>query len=59
MERYDSYKLSGISWIGEIPSHWEFAQLRKFLSLVSVKGHGDKQLLSVTREQGVIVRDVE
>lgn len=59
MERYDSYKPSGISWIGEIPSHWEFAQLRKFLSLVSVKGHGDKQLLSVTREQGVIVRDVE
>lgn len=59
MVRYDSYKPSGISWIGEIPSHWEFAQLRKFLSLVSVKGHGDKQLLSVTREQGVIVRDVE
>ena len=22
MERYESYKPSGISWIGEIPSHW-------------------------------------
>lgn len=59
MKRYDSYKPSGISWIGEIPSHWEKSQLRKFLTLVSEKGHGDKQLLSVTREYGVIVRDVE
>ncbi len=23
MKRYDSYKDSGIEWIGEIPSHWE------------------------------------
>lgn len=23
MKRYSSYKPSGISWIGEIPSHWE------------------------------------
>lgn len=23
MKRYDSYKPSGISWIGEIPSHWD------------------------------------
>lgn len=59
MKRYDYYKPSGISWIGEIPSHWEKSQLRKFLTLVSEKGHGDKQLLSVTREYGVIVRDVE
>lgn len=35
------------------------AQLRKYLSLVSVKGKGDKQLLSVTREKGVIVRNVD
>lgn len=34
-------------------------QLRKYLSLVSVKGKGDKQLLSVTREKGVIVRNVD
>ena len=59
MKRYDSYKPSGVSWIGEIPGHWRITQLREFLSLVSEKGHGDKQLLSVTREQGVIIRDVE
>lgn len=52
-------KDSGISWIGEIPEHWEVKQLRSFLSLFSEKGHGDAQLLSVTREQGVIERDKE
>lgn len=59
MKRYESYKPSGISWIGEIPSHWEQSTLRKFLTLFSEKGHGDKQLLSVTRELGVIVRNTE
>lgn len=59
MKRYDKYKDSCISWIGEIPEHWKVKSLRNFLSLVSIKGHGDKQLLSVTRENGVIVRDIE
>lgn len=27
MERYDSYKDSGVEWIGEIPSHWECVRL--------------------------------
>lgn len=59
MERYSSYKDSGVSWIGEIPEHWEVKQLRSFLTLFTEKGHGDAQLLSVTREQGVIERDKE
>lgn len=37
MKRYDSYKPSGISWIGEIPSHWEEKRLStKFHDRVSV-----------------------
>lgn len=59
MERYSSYKESGVSWIGDIPEHWEVKQLRTFLTLFTEKGHGDAQLLSVTREQGVIERDKE
>ena len=27
MERYDSYKDSGVKWLGEIPSHWDSASL--------------------------------
>ena len=57
MERYNEYKDSGVQWLGEIPSHWELKHLRNFLTIFSEKGHGDKQLLSVTREKGVILRD--
>ena len=59
MKRYEQYKDSGISWLPKVPAHWEIAHLRKYLSLVSIKGMGDKQLLSVTREKGVIERNME
>ena len=32
MKRYESYKPSDISWIGEIPSHWEVKRLGAFLA---------------------------
>lgn len=56
MATYDSYKDSGVKWLGQIPSHWEVKKLRSFLQLFSERNHGDKQLLSVTRDRGVIVR---
>ena len=59
MNRYPSYKPSGVKWLGEIPSHWEVKHLRNFLTLFSEKGYGNSQLLSVTREKGVILRDKE
>ena len=52
-------KDSGVSWIGEIPEHWEVKTLRHYLKMVSVKGFPDETLLSVVREQGVIVRNTE
>ena len=54
-----SMKDSGFPWIGMIPEHWNVKSLRAYLRLVSEKNHPDATLLSVTREQGVIVRDVE
>lgn len=59
MNGYDKYKATGIEWLPLIPSHWQLEQLRKYIRLISKKGYSDKQLLSVTREQGVIVRDVD
>ena len=59
MKRYEQYKDSGIAWLPKVPAHWEIAHLRKYLSLVSIKGMGEKQLLSVTREKGVIERNVD
>ena len=52
-------KPSGIPWLPEVPEGWEVKTLRQLLKMVSRKGFPEKRLLSVTREQGVIVRDVE
>ncbi len=52
-------KATDIPWLPEIPEHWEMESLRRFLKIFAEKGHGDKQLLSVTREQGVIERNTD
>ena len=28
LPRYESYKDSGVQWLGEIPSHWDVKQLK-------------------------------
>jgi len=50
---------SGVKWLGNIPAHWTTIKLRQLLSPVSVKNHPELPLLSVVREQGVIVRDID
>ena len=57
--RYDDYVDSGFDWIKNVPGHWTVSKLGSCLSPVSKKNHGDKPLLSITREAGVIERDVE
>lgn len=52
-------KPSGVNWIGEIPEHWKVKSLRNFLTITSEKGYPEEQLLSVVREQGVIIRNVD
>lgn len=51
-------KPSGNDWIGDIPAHWELRPLRSYITLISPekKGENDYQLLSVTRDKGVIQR---
>ena len=34
MKQYDSYKDSGINWIGKIPSHWEVCRLKNHSKIV-------------------------
>lgn len=51
-------RFSGVKWLGDIPEHWETIKLRQLLHPVSIKNHPELPLLSVVREQGVIVRDV-
>lgn len=53
------FKPSGVEWIGDIPDHWEAIKLRNLLKPVSSRNRPDLPLLSVVREKGVIVRDVD
>lgn len=50
MKQYDSYKDSGVKWLGEIPSHWEVKRLGSFFTERKVKV-SDKEYepLSVTK----------
>ncbi|PLW76678.1 restriction endonuclease subunit S [Cohaesibacter celericrescens] len=57
--KHDSYKDSGFDWVGDVPSHWDVERLGSTLSAVSEKNHPNLPLLSITREQGVIERDIE
>ena len=59
IKKYDAYKDSGVQWIGEIPTSWFNDRLGTILEPISKKGNADKPLLSITREKGVILRDVE
>ena len=50
MQRYDTYKDSGVKWLGEIPSHWEVKRLASYFTERRVKV-SDKEYepLSVTK----------
>jgi type I restriction enzyme S subunit len=39
MKKYDSYKDSGIEWIGEIPSHWEVKRLKRLAKICNGQDH--------------------
>ena len=59
LEKYPNYKDSGVEWIGEIPEHWKITKLGLCLTPVSIKNRSDLLLLSVVREKGIILRDIE
>lgn len=57
--KHHSFKPSGFDWIGNVPEHWDVEKLGSMLTAVSEKNRPDLPLLSITREQGVIERDVD
>ncbi len=59
MKKYDQYKNSGVEWLGEIPEHWELSRLGTLLNPISTNNRTDLPLLSITREKGVILRDLD
>lgn len=59
IDRYSDYKDSGVKWVGKIPKHWSVKKLGNLLNPVSIKNQPDLPLLSITREKGVILRDLD
>lgn len=59
LQKYPAYKDSEFEWIGEIPDHWNIKRLGSLLNPISEKNRPELPLLSVTREKGVIKRDIE
>lgn len=57
--KYKRYTDSGYLWIGSVPSDWEITKLGASLKPVSIKNRPNLPLLSITREKGVIERDIE
>lgn len=56
---YEVYKNSGVEWLGKIPEHWKISRLGILLNPISINNRTDLPLLSITREKGVILRDME
>ena len=57
MNRYNLYKDSGISWLGNIPANWDVIRNKYFTIPIQDKSEtGTEELLSVSEKKGVIPR---
>ena len=57
IKTYDTYKDSGIAWIGKIPSDWKVLPIKAALTRKSEKGHGDAMVLSLYRDLGIVPKN--
>ena len=44
MQRYDTYKDSGVKWLGKIPSHWEVCRFKNLVSLVTTPSNDSNKI---------------
>ena len=55
-QRYDTYKESGVQWLGEIPEHWGMRKMKYIFDERSEKNHPNEPMLSATQSEGVILQ---
>lgn len=54
-QRYDTYKDSGVQWLGEIPGHWKTIRVKSLLSeRVDKSTTGLEEPLSMSQKVGII-----
>ncbi len=59
MKSYQTYKDSGVEWIGKMPNHWEVRRLKYLTTPRKDKSKsGNEELLSVSEYYGVVQRKV-
>jgi type I restriction enzyme, S subunit len=54
LKPYPEYKESGVSWLGNVPSHWKLLPNRAIFQEIIDKNHPKEQMLSVTITRGII-----
>jgi type I restriction enzyme, S subunit len=54
---YESYKNSGLPWLGEIPSHWSISQSRRLFALRKERAAKNERQLTASQKHGVIYQD--
>lgn len=59
LKQYPKTKDSGFEWLQQVPEHWELKKLRTVLKPNNRRNRQDLPLLSVVREKGIILRNVE
>jgi type I restriction enzyme S subunit len=53
---YPAYKDTGVSWLGDVHTHWGRQSLGSILTRTNARNRADLPLLSVVRDKGVILR---
>ncbi|GAA3939067.1 restriction endonuclease subunit S [Chitinophaga oryziterrae] len=60
LKRYDTYKPSGLEWLGEIPAHWEIRKIKFLFKEINERSfNGEEDLLSVSQYTGVTKKSEE
>lgn len=57
LKPYPAMKASGLSWLGEVPEHWDVKRGKNLFRCIDVRSStGDEELLTVSSERGVVPR---
>lgn len=55
--KYESYRDSGVEWLGDIPASWETKRTKHiWCETTDISADGSEQLLSVSQKNGIIPR---
>ena len=57
LKPYAEYKESGLSWLGQVPGHWEIKRGKSYLTAIDERSKtGKEELLTVSSARGVVPR---